>query len=148
MYTSMFITEMLIDGCVLPMFVQKLLIHHVLDPMHCEKNLCENMMKTIWGTKDSFGSRQDMESLSIRRDLWLQPTQNARNEFKMPEAPNILNAAEKTSVMQIIKSLKTPSNYVGAIHKCLEDGKLRYLKSHDFHVLMHQVIAINKCLQF
>jgi hypothetical protein len=28
---------------------------------------------------------------------------------------------------------------MGAIHKCLEEGKLRYMKSHDYHVLMHQV---------
>jgi len=46
-------------------------------------------------------------------------------------------------VMEIIRSLKTPTNYVAAIHKCLEEGKLRYMKSHDFHVLMQQV-----CLYF
>ena len=45
----------------------------------------------------------------------------------------------KTTVMDIIRNLKTPSNYVGAIHKCLEEGRLRYMKSHDYHVLMHQV---------
>jgi hypothetical protein len=41
--------------------------------------------------------------------------------------------------MDIIRELKTPSHYVGAIAKCVEEGKLRYMKSHDFHVLMHQV---------
>jgi hypothetical protein len=57
----------------------------------------------------------------------------------MPRAPYILTSDEKVSVVDIIKRLKTPSKYVGAIHKCLEEGKLRYMKSHDFHVLMHQV---------
>jgi hypothetical protein len=42
-------------------------------------------------------------------------------------------------VLDIIKSPKTPLHYVGAIAKAVEDGKLRYMKSHDFHVLMHQV---------
>jgi hypothetical protein len=45
---------------------QLLLILYLLDAMHCEKNLSENMTKTVLGMKDSFGSRQDMENLKIR----------------------------------------------------------------------------------
>jgi hypothetical protein len=58
----------------------------------------------------------------------------------MPGVPNTLTSTEKTSMLEIIKILRTPSNYVGAIQKCLADGKLRYMKSHDFHVLLHQVL--------
>jgi len=110
--------------------------------MHCGKNLCENITKTIWEGKDSIGSRQDMEAMSIRQELWVAPSQNVRDEFHIPRAPYILNANEKTTVMEILKKLKTPTNYVGAIHKCLEEGKLRYLKLHDFHVLRHQVLVL------
>jgi hypothetical protein len=119
--------------------LQKLLIRHLLDAMHCEKNLCENMVRTTFGQKDSYGSRQDMESTGIRRNLWLQPSQRRADVFHKPEAPYVLNAAERTTMVEIIRELKTPSNYVGAIYKCLEQGKLRYMKSHDFHVLMHEV---------
>jgi hypothetical protein len=42
----------------------------------------------------------------------------------MPDAPYVLKATEKSTVMDIIRNLKTPSNYVGAIQKCLQDGKL------------------------
>jgi hypothetical protein len=41
--------------------------------------------------------------------------------------------------MDILKNLKTPSGYVGVIYKCLVDGKLQYMKSHDYHIMMHQV---------
>jgi hypothetical protein len=34
-------------------FWQGLLIHNTLDVMHCEKNLCENVLKTIFGAKDT-----------------------------------------------------------------------------------------------
>jgi hypothetical protein len=119
--------------------LQKLLIRYLLDAMHCEKNLCENVTKTVLGMKDSYGSRQDMRKQEIRRELWLRPAENSRDSFHVPNAPYILKGSEKTRVMDIIRNLKTPSNYVGAIHKCLEDGKLRYMKSHDYHVLMHQV---------
>jgi hypothetical protein len=100
--------------------VQNLLIRHLLDAMHCEKNLCENLVKTTFGHKDSYGSRQDMESQGIKRGLWLRPSNNRKEVFNKPKAPYILN-------------------YVGAIHKCVEEGKLRYMKSHDFHVLMQEV---------
>jgi len=81
-----------------------------------------------------------MESLKIRPELWVGSSGSNGDEFQMPTAPYVLNSSERTMVMQIIKGLRTPSNYVGAIHKCLEDGKLRYMKSHDFHVLMQQVM--------
>jgi hypothetical protein len=121
--------------------------------MHCEKNLCENLLKTTFGAKDSYGSRQDLEERGIRPELWLRPAQNGREIFHIPPTPYILNAEEKVTAMDIVKSLKTPSNYVGAIHKYVTEGKLRYMKSHDFHVLMHQVgfsipSTSNMCMYF
>jgi hypothetical protein len=59
--------------------------------------------------------------------------------FHKPDAPYVLKENERTTIVDIIKNLKTPTNYVGAIHKCLEEGKVRYMKSHDFHILMHEV---------
>jgi hypothetical protein len=38
--------------------------------------------------------------------------------------------------------MKTPSNYCGNIAKFLADGKLHYMKSHDFHVLLQQVSTL------
>jgi hypothetical protein len=96
------------------------------------------MTKTVLGMKDSYGSREDMKKIGIRENLWLQPARNNRESYHMPSAPYVLSGDQRTRVMDIIRKLKTPSNYVGAIHKCLEDGKLRYMKSHDYHVLMHQ----------
>jgi hypothetical protein len=107
--------------------------------MHCEKNLCENMLKTILGAKDSYGSRKDMEDQGIRRELWLTPVHNERDLFHLPTAPYILTTSERTTVLDIIKNLNTPLIYVGAIVKCVDNGKLRYMKSYNFHVFMHQV---------
>jgi hypothetical protein len=71
--------------------MQKILIRHLLDAMHCKKNLYENMVRTTFGQKDNYGSRQDMESQGIRRNLWLQPSNNRRDTFHKPEAPYVLN---------------------------------------------------------
>jgi hypothetical protein len=83
--------------------------------MHIEKNLCENMVKTTLGKKDSYGSRQDMQRHGIRQDLWLRPSRNRKEIFHMPRAPYIFSIQDKVAVVDIIKRLKTPSNYVGAI---------------------------------
>jgi hypothetical protein len=45
--------------------VQMFLIRHILNVMHFEKNLCENIMKTVMHKKDNSGLRQDMEDLDI-----------------------------------------------------------------------------------
>jgi hypothetical protein len=124
--------------------VQKLLRRYLLDAMHCEKNICENTLKTVMGTKDSYGSRQDMEDLRIRNELWLGPAQNERDAYSLPSALYILTSTERMAVLDIIKNLKTPSHYVGALAKCIEEGKLQYMKSHDFHVLMQQV-SVHSC---
>jgi hypothetical protein len=101
--------------------------------------MCENILKTVLGAKDSYGNRQDMQELGIRNELWLGSLENERDLFSVLKAPYILIRIERTTVLDIIKKLKTPLHYVGAIAKCIEEGKLRYMKSHDFHVLMQQV---------
>jgi hypothetical protein len=121
-------------------FVQHLKVRHVLDVMHCEKNLCENIVKTLFGMNDSPGSRQDVEDLNIREELWLQPPRRHGDEFYMPRAPYILKPEERKQFVQIVSNIRTPTKYVGAIHKRLVDGKLQYMKTHDYHVLMQQVL--------
>jgi hypothetical protein len=119
--------------------VEVLLIRYIIDVMHYERNLCENIVKTIMGKKDSLGSRQDMQDLDIRRELWLNEPRRRGDSFFMPEPIFILSAVEKANFLSVLEKLKTPTNYVSALHKRVADGKLRYMKSHDFHVLMQQV---------
>jgi len=48
---------------------------------------------------------------------------------------------KKRTFLQIIKHLKTPTHYVIALHtRVVRDGKLRGLKSHDYHAMMQQVL--------
>jgi hypothetical protein len=39
---------------------------HVLEVMHCEKNICENILKTLFGEKDSSNVRADLQAMNIR----------------------------------------------------------------------------------
>ena len=66
------------------LIVQHLLERHVLDVMHCEKNLCENIVKTLWGMNDSPTSRIDAHELGIREEIWLQESRRQQDEYYMP----------------------------------------------------------------
>lgn len=120
--------------------MQHLLERHTFDAMHCEKNLCKNIVKTLLGMKDSPGSREDAQELGIWEEIWLQPPRRRQDEYYMPDAPFVLKPHERKEFVEIISNIRTPLNYVGSIHKRLEDGKLQYMKTHDYHVLMHQVL--------
>jgi hypothetical protein len=85
-----------------------LFIRHILNVMHCEKNLCENIVKTIMGMKDSPRSRQDLQDLNIRQESWLQEACRRGDLFFMPEPSYTLLPAKKAKFLSVIEKLKTP----------------------------------------
>ena len=114
--------------------------------MHCEKNLCKNVLKTIFGEKDTPMVRHDMQESHIRSHLWLQPLERRRGKFIKPPAPYVMKDSEKVEFIRIIQNLRTPSNYVSAFRSRVHsDGTLRGLKSHDYHILIQQVLPL--CLR-
>jgi hypothetical protein len=51
---------------------QKLPVRHTFDAMHCEKNVCENLLRTLFGETDGAKSHEDMRARGIRQHLHLQ----------------------------------------------------------------------------
>ena len=116
--------------------VRHLLDRHILDIMHCEKNLCENMLRTLLGMNDSPRSMVDAEDLGIREEIWLQPPRRQQDEYYMPHALYVFRANECMEFVGIVSNIRTPTNYVGGIHKRLADGKLQYMKTYNYQVFM------------
>ena len=55
----------------------------------------------------------------------------------------MLSKVEKAKFIKTIRNLKTPSNYVGQLSKRITvDGDLRGLKSHDYHIMMQQILPL------
>jgi hypothetical protein len=46
-------------------------VRHVLDVMHCEKNIVENILKTTFGKKDTPAVRADLQARGIIPHLHL-----------------------------------------------------------------------------
>ena len=103
-------------------------------------------MKTIFGEKDTPNVQNDMKEVEIRQHLWLQPSESGRRDFVMLHAPYVLKDNERREFVEVIKKMKTPTNYGSALRKrVLVDGKMRGLKSHDYHVMMQDMLPL--CLR-
>jgi hypothetical protein len=122
--------------------VQDLLIRHTLDVMHCEKNIVENITKTIFGEKDTLNVRLDMKEAGIRKHLW--PVQGKKpGSVILPQSSYVLTKGEREVFVDQVRSLRTPTQYVGQLKKRVNvDGHIKGLKSHDYHVLMQQVLPL------
>ena len=126
--------------------MQKLPIRQLLDVMHCEKNVCDNILRTFMGDKDNAVVRIDLQQRGIRLQLWLQRRERNAGRFWQPDALYVLSAVDKKEFLDTFKSIRTPSRYVSTLYTKTSDGKLRGLKSHDYHILMQQILPVfEKC---
>jgi len=112
--------------------------------MHCEKNLCENLIRTLFGETDGTKSREDMRARGIRQHLHLRRNADDQSYFK-PDAPYVLTKEEQQEFLTTLRDMRFPSNYVTALGRRIQDGKLRGLKTHDYHILLQQVLPV--CLR-
>jgi hypothetical protein len=78
--------------------------------MHCEKNFCENLLKTLFGDSEKDYARgcQDLKELNIRPDLWLRPILQRPGEYIMPHASYTMTLQEKRKFISTIAQLMTP----------------------------------------
>ncbi len=49
--------------------LQDLPIRHLLDVMHVEWNICDNLLKYLFGEKDTLNVRKDMEEARVMPNL-------------------------------------------------------------------------------
>lgn len=113
--------------------------------MHVEKNICESIIGTLLlmkgKSKDGIKSRKDLENMGIRKDL--HPKKRGKR-FYLSAAPHTLSKKEKETFCWRLANLKLPDGYGSNIGNCisLEDSKIFGLKSHDYHMLMQQLLSV------
>jgi hypothetical protein len=122
--------------------LQKLLIRYTLDVMHCEMNLAKNFLKTISGKKDTVKVRKDLRRRNIRKHLWLTAHSGRGGKIVKPHASYVLTPEEFEVFAQTIESLKMPTGYSSTLGKHIRGKKFGSLKSHDYHVLMQQILPL------
>ena len=113
--------------------------------MHCEMNLAKNFLKTITGKKDTVKVRRDLQKQNIRRHLWLTPHPQRVGKMIKPRVPYVLSKTEFKKFAKCLEALKTPSRYTADLSKCIRKKIFGGLKSHDYHVLLQQVLPLALC---
>jgi hypothetical protein len=127
------------------------LLRHNLDVMHLEKNVCDNFIATLLAicrkTKDDLNARLDLVELGIRDDL--HPIVDDEGKQKIPDAPFTMSREQKEMLCSVIQNLRTPDGYASNISRSvnMKDCTLVGLKSHDNHVLLHDIlpVALRSC---
>jgi hypothetical protein len=105
--------------------------------MHVERNISANVLKHLFGEKDSLGTRRDMEEVRLRPWLWLQ---RRGSNFVKPMAPYVFNSNETHEFMELVFSIRAPTGYVAVFKKHVARRRLTAMKSHDHHVMIQQIL--------
>ncbi|XP_039134228.1 uncharacterized protein LOC120271620 [Dioscorea cayenensis subsp. rotundata] len=122
------------------------LLRHNLDVMHIEKNVSENIIATLLNvegkSKDNLKSRKDLVDMGIRCELHPEYLPNGRT--RLPPASYSMTKKEKDVFCQVLKNIKVPDGYSSNISRCVnqKERKLQSLKSHDHHILLHDLLPI------
>ncbi|XP_017227964.2 uncharacterized protein LOC108203507 [Daucus carota subsp. sativus] len=110
-----------------------------------KKNVCDNLIGTLLNikhnSKDSEASRNDMMEMGIRLDL--APQVGVKRTY-LPTSVFTLTKAEIRKVLGSLLSMKLSYGHASNIKNCVSmaDAKLFGLKSHDCHILIHQLLPI------
>lgn len=113
--------------------------------MHIVNNLCDNILGTLLDldnkSKDTWKARLDLQKMVIREKLWLKPK---GGKYEKPPAES-LTPNDRKELLRFLRSLKLPDGYASNIARKvnIDTGKVSGLKSHDLHILLQRIIAID-----
>ena len=128
---------------ILPLsYLQELPVRNLIDVMHVEKNVAENLLRTLFGEKDGPKVRADLEQRNIRPHLWVRREVRQNPRAFLPAAPYVLSKEQRRIFLETLKKLKLPSHFSSNMHTKISKGKLIGLKSHDFHVLIQDLMPL------
>src|SRR6266540_5654935 len=114
--------------------------------MHVKKNVCDSILGTLLDikgkTKEGIKSHKDFVNLNIRHEL--HPEERGNGKYYLPPASYNLMTDEKKVICKCLRAVRVPTGYSSNIKTLvsMKDLKLVSMKSHDFHVMMTQMLPI------
>ena len=84
--------------------------------------------------------RRDFLSCNIWMHLQLIAQLGQEGKMMKPHALYVLTPEEFKLFVHTIESLKMPTGYSSSLGKHIQERKFRNLKSHDYHMLMQQIM--------
>lgn len=125
---------------------EELMINHLLDTMHIEGNVVKSLVMHMFGQDSKALKWREMcIEQSVHVDLWY-PVRNAQGQMVMPPAPWVLSPAERREFRRRIATLRFPTNYGANLRMAFGDDEKgnwpAFLKTHDYHRLIHHIIPV------
>jgi hypothetical protein len=121
-------------------------IRHSIDVMHIKKNVCESLLKILLNTdresRDHGHARAGLKKMEIRLELWLNDLVKGT---ELPTSCTTLSKHENNEFCGFLKNVKVPSCYSTNASRLISLQDLKVdanVKSHDYHVLLTQMIII------
>lgn len=120
---------------------------HNLDVMHIEKNVFDNVIKTLLDipgkTKDHANARFDLMELNIKQNLHPFVSEDGQHVL-IPPASFTMSNGEKDLFLKVLKEAKLPYGYASNIARCVQVKERRLVgyKSHDAHVMLHHLLQV------
>jgi hypothetical protein len=121
-------------------------IHHSIEVMHVKKNVCESLVGTLLNTngktRDHGHAHADLMKTGIMQELWLDDFVKGT---ELPTSCITLSKNEKKEFCEFLKNVKVPSSYSMNVSRLISLPELKIppcVKSHDYHVLLMQMIAV------
>jgi hypothetical protein len=115
-------------------------IRQLIDVMHIEKNVCENLLGTLLNmnekTRDHGHARADLKKMGTRPELWLDDSVKGT---KLPTSCITLSKHEKKEFCGVLENVKVSSDYSTNVSRLISFPDLKVapgVKSHDCHVLL------------
>ena len=120
-------------------------MRHLLDVMHIERNICDSLLKLLFGAKDTAASRRDMEEERIRQHLWVRRGPVPGGNYIKPPAPYVLTKDEQKIFLDQLAGITLPTGYCGPMQKHILQNRIGNMKSHDFHIFFQFILPV--CLR-
>ncbi len=79
------------------MLLQELPIRNIVDVMHIEKNVSENILKYLFRDRDIIEIHKDLEEVGVMQHLWLH--QQGGGSYKKPQARYVFTPNEAKAFM-------------------------------------------------
>jgi hypothetical protein len=113
--------------------------------MHVEKNVCKSLVGTLLNmngkTRDHGHARADLKKMRIRQELWLD---DFIKGTELHTSCITLSKNEK-EFCGFLKNVKVPCGYSTNVSRLISLPELKLapgVKSHDYHVLLTEMIAV------
>jgi hypothetical protein len=109
--------------------------------MHVEQNVCDSLLKHLFGERDMVEVRKDMEKASVQKHLWLWRRLGTTIFFK-PPAPLCSHKKKINLFFDFVSNIQVLIRYLVAFKKHVGPKRLFAMKSHDHHVMLQQILLV------